>query len=58
MILFHVKLGNAIVITWARSREVAKSQAMAWLGNDPEKYVVTPLTSEGDRVRLNITLFA
>ena len=56
MILFIVTRGNAHVLVYARGREEAKRQAHTWRGNDPDKYVVNPLTRPGDRIKLNITL--
>jgi hypothetical protein len=56
MILFMVEVGNVHVITWAHGREGAKRNANTWIGGDPDKYIVTPLTAPGDRVHLDITL--
>jgi len=56
MILFLVKFGNINVVTWARGREDAKHRAHSWIGGDAEQYIVEPLTAEGDRVHLDITL--
>lgn len=56
MILFLVTMGNAHVIVWAGSREHAKRQAQQWLGIGMDHYMVTPLTNDGDRVHLAITL--
>jgi hypothetical protein len=55
-ILFLVTMGNIRVITWARNREDAKNQAHAWIGWEKDNYTVSPLTNEGDRIHLNITL--
>lgn len=58
MILFLCTYGNAHVLTWAHDREDAKRKARQWLSYDSDNYTVTPLTNEGDRINLNITLFA
>lgn len=55
-ILFIVNFGNIRVVTWASGREEAKRNAHVWLGADPDKYIVTPLSEIGDRVRIDITL--
>jgi len=47
---------NVKVIVWTIGRENAKRKAHEWIGNDPDKYVVTPITNPGDRVKLDITL--
>ena len=60
-ILFLVTSGNSHVIVYARDRERAKRDAQRWLGNyngGPDNYTVTPLTSQGDRVHLDLTLYA
>jgi len=56
VILFIVTRGNAHVVVYAKGREEAKRQALPWLGYDPDKYVVSPLTRPRDRIKLNITL--
>lgn len=56
MILFQVTNNNAHVITWSFDREDAKRRAAPWLSGDRDKYVVTPLTNPGDRVKLDITI--
>lgn len=55
------RLGSAVpvpahVVTLAHGREDAKRDAYAWLGADPNGYTVTPLTKDGDQIRLNLTL--
>lgn len=55
-ILFLCELGNGHVVTFAVDREQAKRNARAWLGRNPDDYIVTPLTAPGDRVKLDITL--
>lgn len=47
---------NAKVIVWALSREDAKRKASLWIQGDRERFVVTPITNPGDRVKLDITL--
>lgn len=56
--LFLVELGDVHVVTWAFGREGAKRNAHNWIGNDKEKYTVTPLTDQGDIIHLDITLWA
>lgn len=50
------KPGNVHVLTFALSREDAKRNAARWIEGDPEKYIITPLTEKGDRVKLDIIL--
>lgn len=47
---------NVKYVVWAHGREDAKRKARTWLGADPDKYVVTPITNPGDRVHLEVTL--
>lgn len=63
MILFlvHPKDTNIRFITWALDREQAKRHAVVWLGfgwGGPDNWEVTPLSAEGDRVHMNVTLNA
>jgi hypothetical protein len=52
MILFIVKHKNTHVVTWAHEREGAKSNAKKWLKNNPDEYIITPLTKASDLVIL------
>lgn len=54
--LFLISLGNIRFICWAFGREEAKRQAREWIGGDMERYVVSPLSEEGDRVRIAVNL--
>jgi hypothetical protein len=56
VILFRCTRGNAHVITYAPSREGAKITAQRWLGGDPDRYTVEPLTAHGDRIHFSVTL--
>ena len=59
MFLVHPKNTNIRVITYARDREGAKRGAARWLGNGwggLDNWEVTPLTEDGDRVHLDVTL--
>jgi hypothetical protein len=56
MILFMCEIGSAHVITWALNREDAKRKANVWLGGNTDQYIVTPLTSPGDRIHISINL--
>jgi hypothetical protein len=54
-----VKHGNAHVIcnTTQSDREEAKRIAGRWLGNTySDKFIVTPLTTDGDRVKLDVVV--
>ena len=58
-ILFLVKTPltpevDDVVIVRARDREDAKRQSIPFLGQYADKYIVTPLTREDDRVRVAI----
>jgi len=55
VILFIVSDGNYHVIVTALNREYAKSKAAGFLGNDPDEYVVSPLTKPGDSIHLDIS---
>lgn len=55
-VLFLVRHGNAHVLTFAAGRESAKQNAHKWLGADKDDYIVTPLTSRGDRIHVSLTL--
>lgn len=58
MILFIVSdYLSAHVLTYALNREAAKRNAQKWLVGDMDKYTVTPLTSPGDPIKLDITLY-
>ncbi len=54
MIFFkvHMKGTNISVFTIATNREAAKRNGHAWIGGDPDKYEVTPLTEDGDRIKI------
>ena len=54
--LFVVSLGNIRFLCWAMGREDAKHQARSWIGSDPDTYVVTPISEQGDRVHIALTL--
>jgi len=47
---------NVVAIVHGRDREFAKENARDWLGGDPDQYVVTPLTNEGDRIAVSFPL--
>lgn len=56
-ILFLVEFGNAHYLCVARNREDAKRQAHSWMGGgDSDNYTVTPLTQDGDRIHVAITV--
>jgi hypothetical protein len=55
-ILFLVEYGNVHVICNASNREDAKRTAWKWIGYDRDRYMVTPLTDEGDRIKIDIAL--
>jgi hypothetical protein len=55
-ILFLVEMGNIHFLCYANDREDAKRQAHRWMGADPDKYIVSPLTEPGDRVRIEMSL--
>lgn len=44
------------VVCSAMNREYAKSKSHQILLGNPDDYVVTPLTEEGDRVHLDISI--
>lgn len=56
MILFKVssKDNRRHVITTAGEREEAKRNAQRQLADNPDHYIVTPLTVEGDEVILKV----
>lgn len=57
--MFLVRLNeesNIKFFTWALDRENAKRNARQWMGGDPDKYIVDPLTKQGDRVKLDLIL--
>lgn len=54
--LFVISLGNIRFLCWAMGREDAKRQAHKWIGSDPDMYVVTPISEQGDRVHIALTL--
>jgi hypothetical protein len=54
--LFLVSSGNVRYVTWAIDRESAKRNAFSWVGGNPDKYEVTPLSERGDRVHIALTL--
>lgn len=51
---------NIRCFVWALGREDAKEKAKNWIGRisygGPDQWIVTPLTSPGDRVKLDLTL--
>lgn len=55
-IAFLVTRGNAHVITVGLDREDAKRTAHRWLDGNPDEYIVTPLTREGDRIKIDLTV--
>jgi hypothetical protein len=57
-LLWLVKMGNVvrIVSTVRQDREEAKRNAARYIGGNPDRYTVTPLTSPGDRVSIDVTL--
>jgi len=57
-IMWLVTVGNAHFICNAFHRETAKQLAAHWFAGDPDKYIVTPLTKEGDRVHVAVTVSA
>jgi hypothetical protein len=56
-VLFMVEMGNIHFFTYSYNREDAKRSAYDWMGGDPERYIVTPLTEKGDRIKLDIVLY-
>ena len=56
MIFFLITDGNNHVICTANNREFAKSKAAGFLKGNPDHYVVTPLTNEGETVHLDVTV--
>jgi len=40
----------------AFDREEAKRNAHRWIGSDKDNYIVWPLTNDGDRIHLDITI--
>jgi len=44
-------------ICTAVNRDYAKSKASQFLFGDPDEYIVTPLTNEGDRIHLDISFY-
>lgn len=54
--LFLVSSGSIRYVTWAVGREEAKRNARSWIGDDSDRYIVTPLSERGDRVHVNLTL--
>lgn len=56
MILFKVSSEDGInhVIATANDREEAKRKARKQLLADPDRYIVTPLTKEGDKVIIKV----
>lgn len=54
--LFMVSLGNIRFLCWAMGREDAKRQAHYWIDSNPNTYVVTPISEQGDRVHIALTL--
>lgn len=54
--LFVCSLGNIRYVCWAMGREDAKRQAQSWIGGNPDSYVVSPISEQGDRVHIALTL--
>lgn len=57
--IWHVQYGNCHVIcnTIRQDREEAKRRAGEWLGHTyADKFVVTPLATDQDRVHVALTL--
>lgn len=55
--LFMVELGNIHYLCYAGDREDAKRRARNWIGDDPDNYIVSPLTEQGDRIHIGLTLY-
>lgn len=55
-VFFMVKFGNIHYFVYETSRETAKRSAHSWIGGNPDDYIVTPLTSPGDRIVLGATV--
>lgn len=51
---------NIKVVVFSIDTKSAAREAMPWIAgpdwDDPDKYVVTPITKPGDRVKLAVTL--
>lgn len=52
----YTRVGTDTVIVNAASREIAKSKAFAFLGGNPDTYIVSPITHANARVFLDITV--
>lgn len=52
-IFFMVEFGNIHFFTYAFGREDAKRRSERWIGGNPDSYIVTPLTEQGDRIALD-----
>jgi len=56
-ILFMVEYGNIHVFTFAPNRNEAIHTAANWIGaNYSDKFIVTPLTKDGDRIKFDMTI--
>jgi hypothetical protein len=58
-IFWKVQLGNHVIILNTlpgTSREAVKRQAKPYLGSYPDRYIVEPITEEGNTVKLDITV--
>lgn len=47
---------NAVVITYGEDREVAKRRAQPIIGGNSDRYIVEPLSADGDRVIFHLEL--
>lgn len=56
MNIFMVKQGSDKIICTAFNREDAKLKAFKIIGGNSDLYIVYPLTNEGDRIHLSITV--
>lgn len=56
--LFLVKNGNVNFITYQWHREAAKQAAQPILSGNPDNYLVTPLTEDGDKIAFDYITIA
>lgn len=54
MILFLVRRDKRVVIMSASDREAAKRMSFVYLKGNPDQYVVSPITEEGDLVCIEV----
>jgi hypothetical protein len=47
---------NVVVITYGEDREAAKRNARPELEGNPDRYIVEPLSADGDRVIFKLEL--